>query len=72
MKIVDRIVLVVFVISLIILCFFQKCTLDIYFLVFGFAVAAMCAVTLNLQNKKSKQSMHGAQKESDGKKSKQK
>ena len=72
MKIVDRIVLVVFVISLIILCFFQKCTLDIYFLVFGFAVAAMCAVTLYLQNKKSNQAMHDAQKESDGSKLEQK
>ena len=72
MKIVDRLVLVVFVIALIILCFFQKCTLDIYFLVYGFAVAAMCGVTLYLQSKKSKQSLHDAKSEAKGSNSEQK
>lgn len=67
MKIVDRIVLIVFVIALIILCFFQKCTLDIYFLVFGFAVAAVCAVTMYLHSKKLNQTMLEAGSETDNK-----
>lgn len=49
---VDRIVLAVFVIALIILCFFQSCTMDIYFLIFGFAIAGMCGFTLYKHNKK--------------------
>ena len=54
MKIVDGIVLTLFVIGLIVLCFFQQCSLDIYFLVFGFAVALMCWLTLYRLNKKPK------------------
>ena len=54
MKIVDGIVLTLFVIGLIVLCFFQQCSLDIYFLVFGFAVALMCGITLYRINKKPK------------------
>lgn len=53
MKIVDGIVLAVFVIGLIVLCFFQQCSLDIFFLVFGFAVALMCGITLYRLNKKT-------------------
>ena len=45
-KKLDYIVLAVFVIGLVVLCFFQKCSLDIYFLVFGFAIAVMSAITL--------------------------
>lgn len=56
MKILDGIVLAAFVIGLIILCFFQKCSMDIYFLVFGFAVALMCGITLYCVNKKPKSS----------------
>lgn len=52
MKIVDGIVLTLFVIGLIVLCFFQQCSLDIYFLVFGFAVALMCGIALFRLNKK--------------------
>ena len=52
MKIVDGIVLTLFVIGLIVLCFFQQCSLDIYFLVFGFAVAIMCGITLFRLDKK--------------------
>ena len=48
MKTLDIIVISVFVIALIILCFFSQCTLDIYFIVFGFAVAAMCAFRVSL------------------------
>ncbi len=54
MKIVDKLVLAVFVIVLIVLCFFQKCALDIYFLIFGFGVAAMCGVAMFLHDKKTK------------------
>ena len=53
MKIVDGIVLAVFVIGLIVLCFFQQCSLDIFFLVFGFAVALMCGITLYRLYKKT-------------------
>ena len=58
-KILDYAVLAVLVVGLIILCFFQKCNLDIYFLVFGFAVAAVSAVsavTMILQNRKNQDS----------------
>ncbi len=54
MKIIDRVVLAVFVLVLIVLCFFQRCALDIYFLVFGFGVAAMCGVAMYLQSRKTK------------------
>ena len=56
-KMLDYIVLAVLVIGLVVLCFFQKCSLDIYFLVFGFAIAAMSAVTLLVQKKKKKNSV---------------
>lgn len=55
-KILDYAVLAVLVVGLIILCFFQKCNLDIYFLVFGFAVVAVSAVTMILQNRKNQDS----------------
>lgn len=54
MKIVDGIVLALFVIALGILCFFQKCTLDIYFLILGFAVAIMGAVAMFIQRNKER------------------
>ncbi len=60
MKIVDGIVLTLFVIGLIVLCFFQQCSLDIYFLVFGFAVALMCGITLYRLNKKQKTKEDGS------------
>ena len=55
MKTLDIIVISVFVIALIILCFFSQCALDIYFIVFGFAAAAMCGYTLYKFNHKSKE-----------------
>lgn len=56
MKTVDKIVIGVFIIALIVLCFFQQCALDIYFLVFGFAIAIMCGYTLYRHDKKEKKS----------------
>ena len=56
-KMLDYIVLAVLVIGLVVLCFFQKCSLDIYFLVFGFAIAAMSAVTLLVQKRNEKNSV---------------
>lgn len=56
-KMLDYIVLAVLVIGLVVLCFFQKCSLDIYFLVFGFAIAAMSAVTLLVQKRNEKKSV---------------
>lgn len=56
-KMLDYIVLAVLVIGLVVLCFFQKCSLDIYFLVFGFAIAAMSAVTLLVQKHNEKNSV---------------
>lgn len=56
MKILDYVVLAVLVIGLVVLCFFQKCSLDIYFLVFGFAIAVMSAVTLFMNKNKGKSS----------------
>lgn len=50
----NYIVLAVFVIALIILCFFQQCALDLYILAFGFAVAAVATVALLLQDRKNK------------------
>lgn len=52
MKILDYIVLAAFVIALVVFCFFQKCSMDIYFLILGFAVAAIAAVAMVLQNRK--------------------
>jgi L-asparagine transporter-like permease len=54
MKTLDYIILAVFIVGLVILCFFQNCRLDIYFLVLGFAVAAMSAGTMFLQKRKNK------------------
>ncbi len=56
-KMLDYIVLAVLVIGLVVLCFFQKCSLDIYFLVFGFTIAAMSAVTLLVQKRNEKNSV---------------
>ena len=56
-KMLDYIVLAVLVIGLVVLCFFQKCSLDIYFLVFGFAIATMSAVTLLVQKRNEKNSV---------------
>lgn len=56
-KMLDYIVLAVLVIGLVVLCFFQKCSLDIYFLVFGFAIAAMSAVTLLVKKRNEKNSV---------------
>jgi hypothetical protein len=56
MKKLDTIILIVFVIGLVILCFLQQCRLDIYFLVLGFAVALMSLVAMIFQdNKKEKE-----------------
>jgi uncharacterized ion transporter superfamily protein YfcC len=52
MKVLDKVVLVLFVIGLVILYFFRQCRLDIYFLVLGFAVAIMSLVAMIIQNKK--------------------
>lgn len=54
MKTVDKIVFAVFVIALVVLCFFQQCSLDIYFLIFGFAVAAMSLIAMIMQSKSKK------------------
>lgn len=53
MKIVDIIVVVLFLIGLAVLALFQQCSLDIFFLVFGLAIAIMCSITLFRLNKKS-------------------
>lgn len=55
MKVLDGIVLVVFLVALIVLSFFQQCSLDIYFLVFGFAIALMSAITLFMQTNRNKE-----------------
>uniref|UniRef100_UPI003FEFACE1 hypothetical protein n=1 Tax=Agathobacter sp. TaxID=2021311 RepID=UPI003FEFACE1 len=55
-KILDYIILAVLVVGLIVLCFFQECSWDIYFLVFGFVVAAVSAVTMVIQNRKNQDS----------------
>lgn len=55
-KILDYIILAVLVVGLIVLCFFQECSRDIYFLVFGFVVAAAFAVTMVIQNRKNQDS----------------
>lgn len=52
LKVLDYVVLAVFVIGLIVLCFLQECGLDIYFLVLGFVVAAMSLFTMIFQNRK--------------------
>lgn len=51
-KVMDYVVLAVFVIALVVLCFLQQCGLDIYFLVLGFTVVAMCAFTKFWQERK--------------------
>lgn len=55
MKIIDGIILAIFTIALIILCFFQQCSLDIYFLIFGFAIAIMSGITMFTQTKRAKE-----------------
>lgn len=55
LKVLDYVVLAVFVVALVVLCFLQQCGLDIYFLVLGFAVAAMSAFTMFFQNRKHEQ-----------------
>ena len=52
MKIVDRIVLVVYILALVVLCFFRSCTLDTYFLVLGFAVAIAAGIYMFLNRRK--------------------
>ena len=52
MKVLDKIIFAVFVIALIILCFFQNCSRDIYFLIAGFVVAAATLVAMIVQGKK--------------------
>lgn len=54
MKVLDYIILAVFVITLVVCCFLQKCSHDIYFLILGFAVAAVSAITMVSQNRKKK------------------
>lgn len=46
MRKVDYIILACFLVALVVLCFFQKCSLDIYFLVAGFVVAAIACIGL--------------------------
>lgn len=55
MKIVDGVVLTLFVIGLFILCFFQQCGLDIYFLIVGFIVALASLLVMGVQNHKKDQ-----------------
>ena len=55
-KILDYAVLAILVVGLIVLCFFQECSHDIYFLIFGFVVAAVSVVAMIIQNLKKKDS----------------
>ncbi|MCI7242898.1 MAG: hypothetical protein MR549_03350 [Lachnobacterium sp.] len=55
-KILDYAVLAILVVGLIVLCFFQECSHDIYFLIFGFVVAAVSVVAMIIQNRKKKDS----------------
>lgn len=55
-KILDYAVLAILVVGLIVLCFFQECSHDIYFLIFGFVVAAVSVVAMIIQNRKEKDS----------------
>jgi hypothetical protein len=50
MKVLDKLILVLFVVGLVVLCFFQQCRMDIYFLVLGFAIAAMSLVSMIFPN----------------------
>lgn len=52
MKKLDIIVMIFFVAGLVALCFFQECRMDGYFLVLGFAVAAMSFVSMVIQWRK--------------------
>jgi len=54
MKIVDIVILAVYVIALIALCFFFKCSLDIYFMILAFAVALMSGIAMIIQRKNGK------------------
>lgn len=55
-KILDYAVLAILIVGLIVLCFFQECSHDIYFLIFGFVVAAVSVVAMIIQNRKKKDS----------------
>lgn len=55
-KILDYAVLAILVVGLIVLCSFQECSHDIYFLIFGFVVAAVSVVAMIIQNRKKKDS----------------
>lgn len=55
MKTLDYIILVLFVVAMIVFCFLQQCSLDIYFIVLGFAVAAMAGFAMYKQDKKAKE-----------------
>ena len=52
MKVYDWIILAVFAIALIVLAFFQKCSLDIYFLIVGAVIAVLAAVSFLIVRKK--------------------
>jgi cyanate permease len=55
MKTLDYVVLAVFVVGLIVLCFFQSCSMDIYFLVLGFGIAAMSLISMIFPNHKDEE-----------------
>ena len=52
MRKVDIIVLVVFLIIMIAFCFLMGCNTDLFFVVLGFAVAAVSAFAMYIQRKK--------------------
>ena len=52
MRKVDIIVLVVFLIIMIAFCFLMGCDTDLFFVVLGFAVAAVSAIAMYTQRKK--------------------
>ena len=52
-KNINRIVTAIFIIALVVLCFFLECSLDMYFMIGGFAVAALAIVIAVLQEKKN-------------------
>lgn len=54
MKVLDYMILAIFVVALIVCCFLQRCKYDIYFLILGFAVAAIAAVAMVVQGRKRK------------------
>jgi hypothetical protein len=52
MKVLDRIVLVLFAVGLVILFLLRECSLDIYFLVLGIVVGLMSLTAMIYQRKK--------------------